>query len=459
MSENIEIEAGKESGVKRGARIPAFALALMGLAASWAPAAAEPARVLAFLHDGRFAAARDELRRAGPATRPAELFLDAFTTYWLLVFDDENDELRATLEGQLQATLAATEKSRDPEASGEAALWGGSSHLLLAELRASQRRPLAAAFEARKAKRLLESTAIAGVDATDARFGLGTYNYVADTVPNYVKGLRALLFLPRGNRALGLKQLEEAANGSRSFALEARTLLVTIYANKHERLYARAIEERDRLLAAFPDTIASAYASARLDLSLGRNDTSLAQLARAEDRARALGDVDPVVLRCIDLLRARAELSAFRPDRAEATTKRALASGQGLSPAIRRDLEGLRDVSSRLADGIDWPHEPADFGALATKQPDRPLLSLLAGEAGLKAGRAQDALEWFERAAATGLPPEWQAACLFRQGQAEDLLGRRPRALELYKRVSTTPGFVAKDGALYYQQSPFGTAR
>ena len=37
---------------------------------------------------------------------------------------------------------------------GEAALFAGSSHLLLAELRASQRRPIAAAFEAKKAKRL-----------------------------------------------------------------------------------------------------------------------------------------------------------------------------------------------------------------------------------------------------------------------------------------------------------------
>jgi len=445
--------------VRLGVRRTAFALAVACLGALPAPAASDPAAVLALLHDGRFEAAREALRRDGSKAKPAELFLDAFTTYWLLVFDDENDALRTTLDKQLDATIAASEAVRDPAMTGDAALWGGSSHLLAAELRASQRRPLAAAFEAKKAKRALESTAIAGADATDARFGLGTYNYVADTVPSYVKGLRALLFLPKGNRELGLRQLEETATGSRYFALEARTLLITIYANKHERLYGRAIEERDRLLTAFPDTIASAYASARLDISLGRNDTALAHLARAYARARTLGDVDPVVLRCMDLLKAKAELAAFRPDLAEATTAAALASGAGLSPAIRADLDGLHTTAKPLAEGIAWPHGPADFAALAAEHPDRPLLALLAGEAGLKAGRAQEALDWFGRALAAGLPPAWQAGCAFRQGQAEDLLGRRPRALELYKQAALAPGFVAKDGAFYFQQSPYGAAR
>lgn len=458
MNHNIDIGAGKESTVNLGVRRTALTLAVACLGALPAHAAVDPTAVLALLHDGRFDAAREALRKDAGERTPAELFLDAFTTYWLLVFDDENDSLRTTLDEQLEATIAAAEAVRDPALVGNAALWGGSSHLLAAGLRASQRRSLTAAFEAKKAKRALESAAIQGSDATDARFGLGTYNYVADTVPSYVKGLRALLFLPRGNRMLGLRQLEEAATGSRYFALEARTLLITIYANKHERQYARAIAERDHLLAAYPDTVASAYASARLDISLGRNDAALAQLARASSRARALGDVDPVVSRCIDLLKAKAELAAFRPDLAEATTAAALASGRGLSPAIRADLEGLHTASKQLADGIEWPQGAADFGALAVERPDRPLLALLAGDAGLKSGRAQEALDWFSRATAAGLPPAWQAGCTFRQGQAEDLLGRRPRALELYKQAAAAPGFAAKDGAFYYQQSPYGTA-
>ena len=447
--------------MKRGLPMRAVAMALALAGASYARAESDRAAFLALLHDGRFEAAQALLRRQGPPTRPDDLFFDAFTTYWQLVFDDENPDVRAALDARLDAAIAAAEACSNPDDNGE--LWGGSSHLLLAGLRAQQRRPLAAAFEAKKAKRLLESASQAGGSSSDALFGLGTYNYLADTVPSYVKGIRALLALPKGNRALGLEQLAAAA-GSRTFALEARTLLVTIYANKHERLYGRAIEERDRLLEAFPETIASAYAAARLDLSLGRNEASIDRLTRAESRARTLGDVDPVVLRSIELLRARAELSALRPDRAEATATSALATGLGLGPSIREDLEAIRKAASRQADGIGWPqvasernpsHEAAAFGALAKAHPERPLLALLAGDGELRAGRAQEALDWFARAVSTGLPPELQAGCLFRQGQAEDLLGHRSRALEFYKRVAATRGFVAKDAAVYYQQTAY----
>lgn len=458
MNDNIDIDARKESVVKAAARTLQFSLFLW-LGASAASRAAEPKEILGLLHDGRFAAAHDTLHKAGPPSHPSDLFLEAFTTYWKLVFDDENESLRALLEQQLTATITAAESLTRPEEQGAAALWTGSSHLLVAELRASQRRAMAAAFEAKRAKKLLESASIAGEDATDARFGLGTYNYVADTVPSYVKGLRALLFLPKGDRKLGLQQLAEAAAGSRYFAFEARGLLVTIYANKHERLYKQAIAERDRLLSGYPDTIASAYASARLDLSLGRNEAALDQLARAEARAKSLGDVDPVVSRCIDLLRARAELAEFRADLAEATLSRGLASGQGLSPAIKRDLQNLLAQAKHLADGAPVPPGSTDFAALASQHPDRPLFALLAGDAGLRAGRGEEALDWLSKASSQGIPTEWQAGCEFRRGQAEDLLGRRAAAVEIYKKVAVMRGFVARDGAYYHQQTPFRPAR
>jgi hypothetical protein len=441
-------------------RAAAMAVVLAG--ASPARSDTDRTAFLALLHDGRFAAARQELRRQGPPTRPDDLFLEAFITYWQLVFDDENPDVRAALDQKLGAAIAAAEAA--PNDNGDAAVWGGSGHLLLAGLRAQQRRPLAAAFEAKRAKRLLESTSTSGAKTPDALFGLGTYNYLADTVPSYVKGLRALLFLPKGDRRLGLEQLATAASESRVFALEARTFLVTIYANRHEHLFGRAIEECERLLKSFPDAIASTYAAARLDLSLGRNDASIDRLMRAEKRARDLGDVDPVVVRCMELLRARAELGSLRPDRAEATARRALATGQGLGPSIREDLEGVLRAAVRQSEGIEWPpadaaqsptQQAAAFAALAEAQPERPLLALLAGDGELRAGRPQEALDWFARAAGAKLPPELQAGCLFRQGQAEDLLGHRSRAVEFYGRIAATHGFAARDAALYYQQTPY----
>jgi hypothetical protein len=177
-----------------------------------------------------------------------------------------------------------------------------------------------------------------------------------------------------------------------------------------------------------------------------------------------MGDVDPVVLRSMELLRARAELGALRPDRAKATTAHSLATGLGLGPSIRADLEAVHTTASRQAEGIAWPQvasehesaqEAAAFGALAKAHPDRPLLALLAGDGALRAGRGQEALDWFARAGGAGLPPELQAGCLLRQGQAEDLLGHRSLALEFYKRAAGTRGFAAKDAAFYHQQQPY----
>jgi tetratricopeptide (TPR) repeat protein len=362
------------------------------------------------------------------------------------VFDDANPDLQATLETQLTASIETAEKAMDGPEPGEAALWGGSSHLLLAELRAAQRRPLAAAFEAKRAKRLLESDTLSAAAASDALFGLGTYNYVADTVPSYVKGLRALLFLPKGNRAKGLEQLEQAASQSRSFAIEARILLITIYSNKHERLYGRALDERDRLLHADPDAIASIYAAARLELSLGRSEDALARLARAEARERRLGDVDPVVLRSVELLHAQAELAMLRPDLAHATAAKALATGAGLGPSIRDDLVEVAEAAKREAAGIEWP--PAG-------EARSPIFALLAGDARLRGRQAEEALAWFARVDLSTLPPDLQAACRFRQARAKDLLGHRAEALELYTRVAATTGFVARDGAFFHQVSPY----
>ena len=204
----------------RGIRIRAAACALAVAGGAAARAETDRSAFLSLLHDGRFQAASQALGEPPGAGGLEGLFFTSFVTYWRLVFDDDNKALQNKLEQQLSTTIDAAADAGD---GGEAALWGGLSHLLMAELEASQRRPIAAAFEAKRAKKLLESPTLQGGARVDALFGLGTFNYVADTVPSYVKGLRALLFLPKGNRTVGLNQIAAAASSSRYFALEART--------------------------------------------------------------------------------------------------------------------------------------------------------------------------------------------------------------------------------------------
>ena len=408
------------------------------------------------LHDGRFAAAREALGPATADVSPEDAFLRAFVTYWTLIFDDENDALEQRLESEIDAALTAAERHGEDDAT--ATLWAGNAHLVLAQLRAGQKKSMGAAFEAKKAKKLLEAAQAKGARTNETLFGLGTYNYMADTLPGYIKGLRALLFIPKGNRKLGLEQLRQAAEGSPTFGFEARVLLVTIYAHKHERRYDEALAERDRLLEP-GQTIASLYAAARLDLSLARNRSAVSWVEKAEERAKKLGDVDPVVLRSLELLRARAELADLRPDLAATTARRALSAGSGLGAGIRRDLESILSASREYAKGIEWTHvagaDAATLAALAEASPADPRLALIAGDAQLREGRAQEASTWLVRAEGSGLARGWLGGCLLRQGQAADLTGNRSRAVALYKRAAETTGFPGRDAAYYYQATPY----
>src|SRR5262245_40699938 len=298
-----------------------------------------------------------------------------------MIFDDDNEQLEKRLEKEVELALEVAERAAEAESDPTARLWSGNAHLVLAELRAGQRKSFSAAFEAKKAKKHLEAAAGTGVRANDALFGLGTYNYMADTLPSYIKGLRALLFIPKGNREGGLEQLQRAAESSPTFGFEARVLLITIYAHKHERRYDEALAERDRLLAMAPDRIAGLYAAARLDLSLSRNRSAIAWVARAQEQAAKPGDVDPVVLRSLDLLRARAELADLRPDLAADTARRAIEAGRGLGSGIRRDLDGILQASREYAAGIEWARvaeaDAAALTALAEAAPTDPRLALL----------------------------------------------------------------------------------
>jgi hypothetical protein len=427
------------------------------LLASPGASAAGREDIPALLHDGRFEAARGVLGPVSADSPPEDAFLQAFVTYWTMIFDDENVALEARLEKEIQVALAAAERKGSADAS--ATLWAGNSHLVLAELRAGQRKAMGAAFEAKKAKKLLEAAVASGARKDDALFGLGTYNYMADTLPSFIKGLRALLFLPKGNRALGLEQLQQAAESSPTFAFEARVLLLTIFAHKHERRYDDALAEKRRLLDQGKGAISSLYAAARLDLSLAQNRSAISWLTRAEERAATLGDVDPVVLRSLELLRARAELADLRPDLAAATAQRALQSGAGLGPGIRRDLESLLKASQEYAKGIEWTRvaqaDTASLTALAEASPADPRLALLAGDAELRAGRAAEAAAWLARAEGSGLARGWLGGCLLRQGQAADLTGNRPRAVALYKKAAETTGFPGKDAAYYHLAVPY----
>jgi tetratricopeptide (TPR) repeat protein len=118
-----------------------------------------------------------------------------------------------------------------------------------------------AARDAAKAKGYADTYVKQHPEHGDAYLALGLYNYYVDIAPNFIKVLRVVLFLPAGNKAEGLKQLERAARDGSLFGPLAAAALSAIYGSLEGRPND-AIAIGERLVQRFP-----ANADMRLDLA------------------------------------------------------------------------------------------------------------------------------------------------------------------------------------------------
>jgi hypothetical protein len=106
-----------------------------------------------------------------------------------------------------------------------------------------------AARDAANAKNYSETYVARHPEHSDAYMTLGLYNYYVSLAPSVFKAMSWLLFLPSGNRAEGLKQLERAASTGHWFAPRAKLLLMDIYGTLEHRpadalALARALQQR-----------------------------------------------------------------------------------------------------------------------------------------------------------------------------------------------------------------------
>jgi tetratricopeptide (TPR) repeat protein len=458
------------------------------------------AEFLQLLHDGRFDEAEERLAEPGSLHAGAERdFLRAFVCYWRLLYDESDPAQKSAFEARLEATLTSTEArlSVAPR-DAEALLWSGTAHLFLAELRARDKRPFAAAKEARRGRRALEAALAADPGLADAAFGLGTVNVLADELPSAARGLTAILGLS-GDRERGYGELERAAREGKIFSLESRiSLMLSFRSSRRNKAYQRCLDEAERASLAAPLSVAALGAASGVRLALGSATRAAADLDTALAMVRSAPRTDRGVVASLIVTRSRAELALFRPDLALDWLRRLIALGPGLAPAVRKDgAEAARSARSvvpappwfaELARvlGMD-PASPSDpatpaqaaswgkatsildlerigeterladrLGALASEEPGDAILPLLAGRAQLIAGRPAKARAWLARAEASpGLPREWLGPCLLLEGTAADLVGERAAAVEFYRRATEAPAFVEKEAAWFRLAVPY----
>jgi tetratricopeptide (TPR) repeat protein len=156
--------------------------------------------------------------------------LAAVAGYWQILLDPDNVTLDAPLLARINTSIESAEQWAALEP-GRAEAWfyvGGSygTRVLLRGLRAQY---LAAARDGKRIHDSLRQAVTLDPSLKDAYFGLGLYHYYAAIAPTAARVLRFLLLLPAGDRAGGLKEMEQTRTQGMLLRGEADYQLHLIY--------------------------------------------------------------------------------------------------------------------------------------------------------------------------------------------------------------------------------------
>ncbi|HUP39987.1 MAG TPA: tetratricopeptide repeat protein [Vicinamibacterales bacterium] len=237
----------------------------------------------------RFDEAEGQLKSAcPPAPRPACDVIGAVNDYWRLMLNPEETGRDAALLARINTAINAAEAwvVREPKRA-EAWFYLGGAYGTRVLLRGHRGQYLAAA---RDGKRIHDSLQLAiSLDPTigDAYFGLGLYHYYAAIAPRAARILSTLMFLPGGDRAGGLKEMEQTRSKGLLLRGEADYQLHLIYL-WYERQAATALRLIDGLHTRYPTNPVFFLRLADVQSIYIRNHQAALQTYRAMlDAARA----------------------------------------------------------------------------------------------------------------------------------------------------------------------------
>jgi tetratricopeptide (TPR) repeat protein len=123
----------------------------------------------------------------------------------------------------------------------------------------------------------------------DAEFGLGLYDYYADTLSAMARVLRFFMGIPGGNKQQGIRKLEHAiADGELTPSIARFYLAINLH--NYNQQYQRALELISPLAAKYPSNAIFQLARGDLFAKLGRRE----EAAAIYRNAASLGISDPI---------------------------------------------------------------------------------------------------------------------------------------------------------------------
>jgi len=190
------------------------------------------------------------------------------------------------------AIRKARKKIRDHEDVARNELFEGLAYALRARFYGLRDSDFSTARAGKKMRTLLLSAKEADPSLVDADAGLGLYNYFIDTLPTIIKMLKFLIGLPPGNRELGLKQQQSAAENGEWVRAEAKFYLAKDYSRPSEREYAKSLELFQQLAREYPRNLLWKLLVGTLHVRLGHaqiGETAYREVL--EESAREAGEV------------------------------------------------------------------------------------------------------------------------------------------------------------------------
>lgn len=220
---------------------------------------------------------------------PLPYFLMGLSTWWKIAPDLENKRYDAIFIKQMDVAIEKAEKiyKKDPT-NKEAAFFLSGAYGFQGRLYSERRSWTKATFAGKSAMKYLNLSK--GDDELNPELLLGDalFNYFSVWIPeNYPLLKPVVAFFPKGNKSLGLQQLEDVAKNAFYARVEAQYFLFRLYASEEKQPY-KALEITDYLVQKYPNNPYFHRSHARHLYAVGRineaNTVSHEILKRIEEK-------------------------------------------------------------------------------------------------------------------------------------------------------------------------------
>ena len=268
--------------------------------------------------EGRFSEAEAiwaELRQVAPADGAAGLG-EVDTVWWRLMLDEGATDNDTTLLNACAEVIALADArlARNPD-DADALAQKGAALFNRARLYGIRGRYLKAGGDGEKGRKLLERSLELDPERMDSRYALGLYTYYTDIAPKVVQWMSWLWFVPEGDRAGGLRNLEIVRDSDGLHATGAAFILMNVHTYHAPMDLPAALATGRELHARYPGNALfhSELVEVLLKLGLYEEAVLTAQQLEESQPQELEAQVRPQLAR---ILRAQAVLLSGRPQEA-----------------------------------------------------------------------------------------------------------------------------------------------